>query len=165
MSVEQSDEIREAFQLFDSSSSGVIDIRELRAALRALGFDVKKEQIVELLNDIGKNLNDSTVHDIKITIDDFLHICTPLMSTRDSTSEIEKIFRLFDSDNTGYITYRTLRRVCNELGETQLSDSDVQEMIDQADRTGTGKINLQDFTRIMKKRSGSALDQFDSDDD
>lgn len=162
---DQLDEIREAFSLFDSDNRGVIDIRELRASLRALGFDVKKEDIVNLLHNIGKNINDNTTaNDIKITIDDFISICQPLMSTRDTQSEIEKIFKLFDTDNTGYITYRSLKRVVSELGEN-LSDNDIQEMIDQADRSGQGKINLQDFTRIMKKRTGNPLDDWDSDDD
>jgi Ca2+-binding EF-hand superfamily protein len=36
-------------------NSGVIDSRELKAAMRALGFDVKKDQIKRMLSDIGKN--------------------------------------------------------------------------------------------------------------
>merc|ERR1711907_178275 len=35
------EEIREAFGLFDADASGMIDVRELKAAMRALGFEVK----------------------------------------------------------------------------------------------------------------------------
>ena len=41
---EQLEELREAFNLFDTDHSGAVDARELKAAMRALGFDVKKEQ-------------------------------------------------------------------------------------------------------------------------
>ena len=34
---EQMEELREAFNLFDTDHSGVIDARELKAAIRALG--------------------------------------------------------------------------------------------------------------------------------
>ncbi|CAK0819679.1 unnamed protein product, partial [Prorocentrum cordatum] len=41
---EQLEELREAFNLFDTEHSGTIDARELKAALRALGFEVKKDR-------------------------------------------------------------------------------------------------------------------------
>jgi hypothetical protein len=28
-----------------------------------------------------------------------------------------KVFRLFDEDNTGFITFRALKRICHEIGE------------------------------------------------
>ena len=35
------EEVREAFQLFDTEQKGSIDIKELKAGFRALGFQVK----------------------------------------------------------------------------------------------------------------------------
>lgn len=32
-------------------------------------------------------------------------------------AQIEKVFKLFDEDNTGYITFRNLKKICNDLGE------------------------------------------------
>ena len=40
---EQIDEIREAFNLFDSDGSGAINYKELKAAMKALGFDTSKD--------------------------------------------------------------------------------------------------------------------------
>ena len=39
---EQKQEIREAFDLFDTDGSGTIDAKELKVAMRALGFEPKK---------------------------------------------------------------------------------------------------------------------------
>ena len=39
LSEEEIEEIREAFNLFDTDHSGSIDYRELKAAMRALGFE------------------------------------------------------------------------------------------------------------------------------
>jgi centrin-1 len=41
----QMQELREAFDLFDTDGSGTIDTKELQVALRALGFDSKKEKV------------------------------------------------------------------------------------------------------------------------
>ena len=84
--------------------------------------------------------------------------------SRDPREEILKIFRLFDDDNTGKISFRNLKRVCTELGEN-LTDQEMQEMIDEADRDGDGLINEEEFCRVMKKRSGNPLDDLDSDED
>jgi len=37
--------------------SGAIDVRELKAAMRALGFDVKKEEVRSMLQAIDKDAN------------------------------------------------------------------------------------------------------------
>ena len=41
---EQKQEIREAFDLFDIDGSGTIDAKELKVAMRALGFEPKKKK-------------------------------------------------------------------------------------------------------------------------
>ena len=45
-------ELREAFDLFDTDGSGTIDTKELQVALRALGFDSKKEKVRKMIADI-----------------------------------------------------------------------------------------------------------------
>jgi Ca2+-binding EF-hand superfamily protein len=51
---EQKEEIREAFDLFDASGTGTIDTKELKVAMRALGFEPKKEEIKKMIADIDK---------------------------------------------------------------------------------------------------------------
>merc|ERR1719229_1854594 len=55
---EQKQEIREAFDLFDTDGSGTIDAKELRVAMRALGFEPKKEEIKKMIADIDKDDSD-----------------------------------------------------------------------------------------------------------
>ena len=54
LSDEQKQEIREAFDLFDTNKTGTIDYHELKVAMRALGFDVKKPEVVELMNEYDR---------------------------------------------------------------------------------------------------------------
>ncbi len=184
---EQKQEIREAFDLFDTDGSGsvelgqpcnrmyssklihpvgTIDAKELKVAMRALGFEPKKEEIKKMIADIDKvllfvyrflcrtHLNHFFLQDGSGTIDfsEFLEMMTAKMSEKDSREEILKAFRLFDDDETGKISFRNLKRVAKELGEN-MTDEELQEMIDEADRDGDGEINEDEFLRIMKKTS------------
>ena len=142
---EQKMEIREAFDLFDTDGTGRIDVKELKVAMRALGFEPKKEDIKKALADLGAKDGNST-----IDFEDFLKITEAKMAERDPKEEMEKAFRLFDDDNTGKISFKNLKRVTQELGEN-INDEELQEMINEADRDGDGQVNLQEFLRIMKK--------------
>lgn len=53
LSQDQQLEITEAFQLFDMDKDGRIDYHELKVAMRALGFDQKKAQVLQILNSNG----------------------------------------------------------------------------------------------------------------
>ncbi|RYH14441.1 hypothetical protein EON65_33610 [archaeon] len=117
---EAMEEIKEAFNLFDTEGKGNIDVRELKAAFRALGFQVKKAEIRQLFIDMDKDLSSATV-----TFDEFVEMVTPRMLNRDSREEILKVFALFDDDNSGSITFKNLKRVAAELGEN-LTDEELQ---------------------------------------
>ncbi|XP_070804433.1 uncharacterized protein [Pituophis catenifer annectens] len=144
LSEDQKQEIREAFDLFDTEGCGSIDVKELKVAMRALGFEPKKEEIKKMIADTGKD-GSSTIN-----FEDFLAMMTTKMNEKDSKEEILKAFRLFDDDGTGKISFKNLKRVSKELGEN-LTDEELQEMIDEADRDGDGEINEEEFLRIMKK--------------
>jgi centrin-3 len=51
LSDDQRQEIKEAFELFDTDKDGAIDYHELKVAMRALGFDMKKAEVLKLLRD------------------------------------------------------------------------------------------------------------------
>merc|ERR1712196_177055 len=111
LSEEQIEEIREAFNLFDADNSGAIDVRELKAAMRALGFEVKKEELKKMISDIDNDGNGS------IEFQEFLEMMTGKMGEKGTREDIEKVFKLFDDDNTNKISFRNLARVAEELGE------------------------------------------------
>jgi len=155
---EQLEELREAFNLFDTDASGLIDARELKAVIRALGFEVRKDDVRQMLRDIGRDPSQP------ISYEDFCKIMSGKMGSRNSREEILKVFKLFDEDEMGKISFRNLKRVAQEIGEN-LTDAELQEMIEEADRDGDGMINQEEFYRVMRKRGDDPLDDFDSDDD
>ena len=62
--------------------------------------------------------------------------------------EIRKVFRVFDKNDNGFISFNELRRVLRNLGE-KLSDEEVVEMIEEADLDNDGHINYEEFVDIV----------------
>ena len=141
---EQKQEIKEAFDLFDTDGLGKIDAKELKVAMRALGFETTKEEIRKIILDMDREGSGT------IGYQDFLDLMTIKMQERDPVEEMRKAFRLFIDDEGNKISLRHLRRVAKDLGEN-MTDEELQEMIDEADRDGDGEISEEDFIRIMTK--------------
>ncbi|KAJ3041559.1 Calcium-binding component of the spindle pole body (SPB) half-bridge [Rhizophlyctis rosea] len=139
---EQKLEIKEAFELFDTDKDNALDYHELKVAMRALGFDVKKAEVLKILREYDKEGHGM------IEFDDFNKVMTERMLDRDPLEEIKKAFQLFDDDGTGKISLRNLRRVAKEIGEN-LDDDELQAMIDEFDLDQDGEINEQEFIGIM----------------
>ena len=142
---EQRQEIREAFELFDSDKNGLIDAHEMKVSMRALGFDAKKEEVLRMMDDCTHR---DQHNQPLIDLHGFTDIMTDKFAQRDPRQEMIKAFQLFDEQNTGKISLRSLRRVARELGEN-MSDDELQAMIDEFDRDQDGEINLEEFLAIM----------------
>ncbi|EAY18110.1 centrin, putative [Trichomonas vaginalis G3] len=135
-------EIKEAFDIFDSDKSGSIDKHELRVAMRAMGFDVSKNEILEIMENKDPDNTGS------INFQAFQEVVGDKMAQRDPIEEIRKAFALFDDDHTGKISIKNLRRVARELGEA-MTDDELQAMIDEFDTDKDGYISEAEFIAIM----------------
>lgn len=129
---EQKQEIREAFSLFDMNNDGCLDYHELKVAFRALGFDLTKKQVLDIIHEY--DTDDRNL----ITYENFFQAVGEMIVNRDPLEEIRRAFRLFDDDGTGKITLRNLRRVAKELGEN-LTDDELRAMIDEFDLDEDGE--------------------------
>jgi centrin-1 len=152
------DELREAFGLFDSDNKGALDARELKAAIRAMGFDVKKDQVRKMMQDIGREPNQL------ISQPDFFEIMRDKMHEKGSREEIMKIFQLFDEEHTGRITLRNLKRIALEIGDPA-TEEELREMIAEADRDGDGALNFDEFYRVMRRRNDDPMSCWSDSDD
>lgn len=144
---QQIQEINESFELLDTNKDDKIDYYELKVALKALGFDVKKQDIERLFRSYDPN--DTTM----ISRLDFIEIAKDMIMKRDPLEELQSAFELFDVDNQGGISVANLRRIAREL-DLSPSEEDLRAMIDEFDTDGDGLISLEDFMQIM---TGEAL--------
>ena len=127
--------------------------------MRALGYEFKKQDVMQCFSEVDKEVANG-----KISFEEFLRVVGPRLRNKGSREEVYKVFKLFDEDNTGRISFKNLRKIAAEVGES-ISDTELHEMIAEADRTGDGLISFEDFYRVMKKRHDDPLGEFDYDDD
>jgi centrin-2 len=135
--------ITEAFAMFDEGK-GFIHSSKLKLAMRALGFEPKKEEIKKVIQEFDKENNEV------INLDDFVAVMARKIAEKDTNKEIMKAFQLFDVNNSGKISFDNLKQISIELGEA-ISDEELKEMITEADRDGDGFVNKDEFFQIMKK--------------
>eukprot|EP00343_Euplotes_focardii_P007642 CAMPEP_0205822318 /NCGR_PEP_ID=MMETSP0206-20130828/12081_1 /ASSEMBLY_ACC=CAM_ASM_000279 /TAXON_ID=36767 /ORGANISM="Euplotes focardii, Strain TN1" /LENGTH=171 /DNA_ID=CAMNT_0053118473 /DNA_START=21 /DNA_END=536 /DNA_ORIENTATION=+ len=145
LSQEEIEELKEAFDLFDTDGGGTIDSSELKAAMESLGYDKKNRTIVEMI----ENMEDG-----EIDFEGFLDMMTARMS--DSKEDIMKVFRLFDESGSGVITIDDLRRVAQTLGDS-MTEAELKEMIDRGDTNKNGVIDPDEFVHIMLSSHKAAV--------
>ncbi|KAF5402645.1 caltractin [Paragonimus heterotremus] len=140
----QKGDLLKAFNLLDVEGNGLVRIREVKVALRAIGFEPTASELRRLMAMYDK--------DNKGFLDysSFLDIMTKKMTEKDTKDDLMKAFRIFDCEDSGCITFASLQKAAELLGE-DITDEELQEMIDEADKTGNGQVNEQEFFRIIRK--------------
>merc|ERR1712217_86502 len=83
------EEIKEAFDLFDTDQSGEIDLRELKAAMQSLGYESKNDTIFTMLAELDKDGNAS------LDFEEFLDLMSEKegKDDKDTMEEISEIVR------------------------------------------------------------------------
>merc|ERR1712086_767053 len=153
LTLQQKQEIKEAFDLFDTDGSGSIDANELKTAMRALGFAPKKEEISRMLGDLDIDGNGTVEHE------EFEGLMAGKMSGGNAKDEVLKTFAII-ADGGDKISLANLYAIGKELGES-IAEEDLQDWIDEADTDGDGMISESEFLVVMKKGGIDIRDEED----
>merc|ERR1711934_722364 len=92
----QKNDLREAFELFDTDGSGAIDVTELTTAMSALGFEPKKSEITKMVTDMDKDGTGS------ISLKNLTEVAKELGESC-SDAELAEILKECDIDGDGEI--------------------------------------------------------------
>jgi|TARA_B110000091_G_scaffold179848_1_gene196349 centrin-3 len=142
------EDTKEAFDLFDTSRRGSIDLHAFNVAMKAMSFTLTAEEAETTV----ANIVEANGHqfDGRVDYQTFLEIVRRKTAKRDPVDHLMKAFNLFDSDNTGKISIKNIQTVATKLGE-HLKLSEVEAMVDEFDRDQDGYINRQEFLYIMQQ--------------
>ena len=149
LSTEEVDEIKQAFDLFDTKGTGKIDPKELKAAMQSLGFGNKNPIIYQLIADLD---TPDAEKNGGISFDDFVDAVNDKLGDKESKEGIRRIFDLFiDDPKANTITLTSLKKVSKELGEN-LSDEELKDMFERSSKNGV-ELTFEEFYDIMIKKS------------
>ena len=95
LSGDEVEEIRQAFELFDTNGTGMIDPKELKAAMQSLGFDTKNPTIYGLIADLDTPDSEKAGG---IDFDTFINAINEKLGDKESKEGIKRIFELFIDD-------------------------------------------------------------------
>lgn len=149
LSTDEVDEIKQAFDLFDTNQQGKIDPKELKAAMQSLGFDTKNPTIFQMIAEL-----DTPEAQKKggVEFDTFVDAINNKLGDKETKDGIRRIFNLFiDDPQQETITLASLRRIARELGE-QMSNDELKDMLERASSNGT-ELTFEEFYDIMTKKS------------
>ena len=138
LSPEEVDEIKQAFDLFDTNGTGKIDPKELKAAMQSLGFDSKNPTIYQLIADLD---TPEAERNGGISFEDFVDAINDKLGDKESKEGIRRIFDLFiDDPNADTITLSSLKKISKELGEN-MSDEELKDMLERASKNAAIRVN------------------------
>ncbi|XP_067135521.1 calmodulin-like [Centruroides vittatus] len=130
----------EAFHHFDRDKTGTVNIADLGPLMRSLGFN---------FTDIEKDVD--IVGFKIINFPGFLNIMARRIRETDNKQKIIEAFRLFDKEESGYVSSFKLYNIMTTLGE-KLSSEEAKEMIRVAGVNEDGQINYEKFVDKMIKK-------------
>ncbi len=131
LSKKQKEDLKTAFNLFDTDGLGTINVSELKVALRALGFEPGKDEIKKLLGANEETAEKDMNNTSSIDFNEFLNIMEMKMMEKETEEEIARAFELFmDSEESG-ITFDSLKQIAQRL-EENITDDELNMMINEA---------------------------------
>ena len=136
-------EFKEVFSVFDKSGNGLIKIKYLKKVFKCLGQTPTQKEIDDMLNSF--NMGGYK----KLKFDDFLKLIERKMKETKDTETYYEVFKMFDKEETGYISASEIKYMMANLGE-KLTDREVNEMLNCADTEENNKISYEEFVKMMK---------------
>ena len=92
LNADEIEEIKEAFDIFDTDKSGAISVSELLKAMTSLGFDSKNPAIFNMISDMDEDGNG------EIDFNEFLDMMTARISENNTEDDLRRVFKLFDEE-------------------------------------------------------------------
>lgn len=96
--IEQIEELREVFKMYDRDNTGNISSRTLKFLLRGLGDNVNEEEVDIVLKEMDEDCNGT------IDFQEFLLYMLEKVNKQSLYDDIVEIFKVLDKENTSHIT-------------------------------------------------------------
>lgn len=145
LTAEEDDIFKWAFGLLNTAEDGTVESRELQNFMAAIGRTVTDSEIFAMINE--SDLDGNGV----IEYNEFVAIVSQRMRGNLDDDELRDAFRVYDKENSGYITIGQVRRVLIDLDSVPVDD-DLDEVFHLYDNDNDGKLSYEEFALSMSKK-------------
>eukprot|EP00347_Sterkiella_histriomuscorum_P003994 403362156 len=138
-------EIENAFGLYDSDGSGLINPQQMLQTFEKMNLQNERPSMYYLIQSMctPDNIQDG------LSYDQFMTLTYAYYSDRYSRDGIKRIFQLFDEENLGVITRNSFKRMADQL-EIFLNKDDMDDIFLKASSDGS-VISYDDFEFFMRR--------------
>ncbi len=140
---EESNFLKQAFDLFDRDHSGKINIKDAINSMKRTNFEESNPELYNLINSIYEEGEEN------ITWEDFSNYINEGLKDRKNEDGLKTIFNLFiDNPENETINFETFKKICKEIGEN-LSEEQLEHILNNTTEHGN-EITFKDFIQYMK---------------
>lgn len=142
LTTEQIAEVKEAFSLFDKSSSGQITVEEMCIIFRALGQTPTQAELEAMVRMVDP---DGTGY---VAFADFLSIYSKCKKDPITKEEVVKAFTSLDEGHKGVVSVERLRQLLMTKAEP-LTEEEFSKLVRYANPDQDGNIKYENFINLM----------------
>ena len=148
MAKEENEDLKNAFDLFDTLNTGRINPSELKQAMDSLGLRDKNPVIYNMICEIDTK---DAANKGGINYDTFCDAVNYKLGDKNSKDGVRRIYDLFiDDPDTNTITINALSKVSKELGNN-VDPKELNEMLIRASNNGS-EITFEEFYEMITKK-------------
>ena len=142
---EDIENIRIAFDSFDTEGIGRIDLSKVKEAMDETNFQDENPLIYQVIVELDTPANKNGVD-----YDKFLTSIDAKVNDKDSREGIRRVFEVIEPENES-ITAESLKKSAEESG-IELTDEEIQTILEQVG-DGDTEITFQQFYEVMSKKA------------
>ncbi|KAJ3286643.1 Dynein regulatory complex protein 8 [Rhizoclosmatium sp. JEL0117] len=140
--------IKSAFTVFDQTSNGTCDVREIGTVIRSLGVNPSEEQLRGWVKEMEEE--EPTGY---IQYDKFFKVTTEKIfssnaAIRNDEEEIYRAFLALDTEKKGFLLPDDLKRFMMTEGEP-FSQEEMDEMLAACTDTSDNRVYYEDFVSLL----------------
>eukprot|EP00180_Rhodochaete_pulchella_P002129 Plantae.Rhodophyta-Rhodochaete_pulchella.ctg32181.p1 GENE.Plantae.Rhodophyta-Rhodochaete_pulchella.ctg32181~~Plantae.Rhodophyta-Rhodochaete_pulchella.ctg32181.p1 ORF type:complete len:152 (+),score=48.65 Plantae.Rhodophyta-Rhodochaete_pulchella.ctg32181:87-542(+) len=136
-------EFREAFELFDRNADGLVTKEELRELLNDLGKNPTEDALTKMVRDVDSDNSGA------IDFAEFLTHVTRKFNQKDHRGELTGAFQVFDRDGDGKVSPDDIEVVMGALGDFA-SLEECKQIVIEGDKDKDGMLSLDEFLSLMR---------------
>ena len=147
--VEEIEEYKAAFQMFDKDGSGSISAQEFVKVLKNLGQSVSKEEAKDIMKELDTDGSG------EIDFEEFISYMRKIKVQDEFTEEediVIKAFQTFDSNKSDTISMEEFKYILCGVGQDRFTEEECEEVFKEADLNHDGVLNYREFVFFWRNK-------------